>query len=408
MSNELSIELWRRALVFTDETPSVLLVDSEPTVLRTLSHQLGGDYRIVTAADGPAALEALDRHGPFATVVSDMRMPKMNGIELLEQVRLRYPQTSRVLHTAQADLTSAISAINDGQVFRFLCKPCPVSQLRNTVRDAVEHHRLVAAEQEILGKTLRGSLQAIFGCLELASPQAFARAERVRDLVGELCRELGLSNAWELETAAMASQLGAIALPHSVLQKLNGGLPLSGEEQKLVDTMPGVAARLLGDVPMLEGVIEIVRGLQPADGDGLRAPARPAGPMVPAAVGVLRAAIGFEGFSSRGVTAERAIAVLEGQGGYDADVLTALRRIRGIAVTRQPVRAFRVSELEVGMRIAEDIVAVNGLVLIGSGVLVTEMLLERLTHFKHTVQIAEPVWATAPSTSSAASAAAAA
>ncbi|GAA3446595.1 response regulator [Planomonospora venezuelensis] len=399
MSDELPTELWRRAPAFAGEAPSILLVDDEPTVLQTLSHQLGGNYRVVTAPDGLTALDALDRHGPFAAIVSDMRMPGMDGIELLEQVRLRHPEISRVLHTAQADLSSAISAINEGQVFRFLCKPCPTRELRGTVRDAVEHHRLVTAEREILDKTLRTSLQALFGCLELASPQAFARAGRIRDLVGELCRELGLSNVWEIEVAAMASQLGAVTLPPSVLQKLDRGLPLPDDEQKMIDAMPGITARLLGDVPMLEDVVEIVRGLQPADGGEPHAPVRPSGPMVPVAIDVLRAAIEFEAFASRDVAAENAVAVLEERGGYDAEVLAALRRARGVTAPQETVRPFRVGELEVGMRIAEDVVAVNGPVLIGRGLLVTEMLLERLTNYKHIVQIVEPIWAAVPGTS---------
>ncbi|GIH95538.1 response regulator [Planobispora siamensis] len=394
MSNE-SNELWRRSSVFTGETPSVLVVDDEPTVLETLTHQLGTDYRVITAPDGLAALEMLERGGPVAVVISDMRMPDMDGIELLGHVRLKYPDITRVLHTAQGDLTSAISAINTGQVFRFLCKPCPTRELRATVRDALERHRLVSAEREILDKTLRGSLQALFGCLELASPQAFARAGRIRDLVGALCGELGLGNAWEIEVAAMASQLGAVTLPPSVLEKLDRGMPLPEDEQKMIDAMPGTAIRLLGGVPMLENVIEIIRGLRPAGGVHWHAPDE-ADPVVASAVAVLRAATDFEAFTSRGVTAEHAIAAMEDQSDHDGPALAALRRIRGIEAEHETVHALRIGELEVGMRIAEDIVAVNGLVLIGRGILVTEMLLERLTNYKHIVELVEPVWAIVP------------
>ncbi|WP_084780086.1 response regulator [Planobispora rosea] len=393
MSNELN-ELWRRRSVFTSETPSILLVDDEPTVLETLGHQLGTDYRVVTATDGHGALETLDRQGPFAVVISDMRMPDMDGIELLGHVRLKHPGVTRILHTAQGDLASAISAINTGQVFRFLCKPCPTRELRDTVRDAMEQHRLVAAEREILDKTLRTSLQALFGCLELASPQAFARAGRIRDLVGALCRELGLDNVWEIEVAAMASQLGAVTLPPSVLEKLDRGLPLPDDEQRMIDAMPGIAARLLGEVPMLEDVVEIVRGLRSAGGQHTLVAVDK--PMVTMAVGVLRAAIEFESFISRGVTAENAIVAMGGQGDHEVAALAALRRIRGITTEQEEARAFRVGELEVGMRIAEDIVAVNGLVLIGRGITVTEMLLDRLTNYKHIVELVEPVWAVVP------------
>ncbi|HYN92485.1 MAG TPA: response regulator [Pilimelia sp.] len=388
--------LWHRDPASTDEAPVVLLVDDEPTVLATLDHQLSRDYRVVTAPDGPAALAELDREGPVAVVISDMRMPGMDGIELLGEVRRRHPDTTRMLHTARGDLSSAIAAINDSGVFRFLRKPCPTGELRRTVRDAVERHRLALAEREMLDKTLRTSLQALFGCLELASPQAFARAGRIRTLVSALCRDLALEKVWEIEVAAMASQLGAVTVPPSVLQKLDRGLPLPDEEQRMIDAMPDVAVRLLGDVPMLEDVVAIVRGIQPAPDDLPRETARPAPPVVSVAVAVLRAAIEFETFESRGVATDSAIAVLERQGDHQSDVLGALRRVRGGPATPAAVRALRVWEVEVGMRIAEDVVALNGPVLIGRGMVVTEVLLGRMANFKRMGQVAEPVLVTVP------------
>src|SRR5690348_839904 len=88
--------------------PVVLIVDDEPTVLDTLSHQLRRDYRVITAVDGHDALRVLAAEGTVAAIVSAMRMPDMDGIELLGRIQLTHPDTTRILHTAQADLTSAI------------------------------------------------------------------------------------------------------------------------------------------------------------------------------------------------------------------------------------------------------------------------------------------------------------
>lgn len=112
--------------------PAVLVVDDDECVLDTLTLQLHHQYPVVTAGGGAEALAVLAGDRPIATVISDMRMPGMDGIELLGQVQLQYPHVTRVLHTGRADLGSAIAAINNGGVYRFLRKPCPSRDLRHT------------------------------------------------------------------------------------------------------------------------------------------------------------------------------------------------------------------------------------------------------------------------------------
>jgi hypothetical protein len=245
----------------------------------------------------------------------------------------------------------------------------------------------------VLDKTLRASLQAIFGCLELASPQAFARAGRIRNLVSAVCAELRLGNIWEIEVAAMASQLGSVTLPATVTQKLDRGMPLTEDEQEMIDALPRVAARLLGDVPMLGDVLAIVRGLEP-DFRGRLTPAT--APMVATGISVLRAAIDVETMESRGLGTPGAIAVLEREGGHDAHVLEALRQVRQLEAGQETVRAYPLAELTVGMRIVEDVLAKNGPVLIGRGMVVTEVLLDRLANYRRMGQLAEPILATMP------------
>jgi response regulator RpfG family c-di-GMP phosphodiesterase len=101
---------------------TVLLVDDESAILETLALQLRRDHRVLTAESGDDALRllALAGTGPVAAVISDLRMPGMDGVELLRRIQLEYPDTTRVLHTAQSDLNAAIAAINDGGVYRYL------------------------------------------------------------------------------------------------------------------------------------------------------------------------------------------------------------------------------------------------------------------------------------------------
>jgi response regulator RpfG family c-di-GMP phosphodiesterase len=386
----MSDDLWRQAAAPTIEAPTILIVDDDPTVLDTLEHLLGTEHRVLVAADGPAALALLEEHGAPVAVISDLKMPGMDGIELLGQIQQLYPETSRILHTAQADLTSALAAINASHVLHMLTKPASATTLRATVREAVHHHRLAVAEHELLDKTLRTSLDALFGCLQLASPQAFARAGRIRDLVDLICRQLELTNVWEIEVAAMASQLGAVTVPPSVLAKRDAGVVLPDDEQRMIDAIPRVAVRLLADIPRLDVVVDIVRGLYE---DGVHARESAATARVRVAVMVLRAAIAYEGFRGRGMATDRMLSVLTADAKIDPEILAALGQVHGTATTDAAVTAYRIAELEVGMRIAEDVVGANGAILIGSGMQVTDMLVERLTNFQCKGQLVEPVMA---------------
>jgi CheY-like chemotaxis protein len=370
---------------------TVLLVDDEADILTSLSLQLRKDYKVLTAESGADALRLLAQAGPVAAVISDMRMPEMDGIELLRRVQLEYPDTVRVLHTAQKDLDSAISAINSGGVYRYLAKPVAGEELRGAVQEAVALNGRSQTERQLLDKTLKTSIQALFGCLELASPIAFARAGRIRTLVSELCSAMQLDQLWEIEVAAMASQLGAVTVPVSVLQKLDKGLTVTEDEQQMVDAMPGVAVQLLSTIPMLEDVVEIVRGLNEVTHG--RTPSNPSSPLIEAAIDVVRTAMDFETLETRGLETDSAIAVLECRDNAAMHVLAAMRTAKDCEPVKETVHGLRVVDLEVGMRVAEDIVAANNLVLIGRGMIVTELLLDRLHNYAKIIEIVEPVLA---------------
>ncbi|WP_433831836.1 response regulator [Actinoplanes sp. CA-015351] len=386
----MGTELFRSAAADKGK-PVVLLVDDEETVLQALALQLGRDHKLLTASDGVEALQVLAEHGPVAAVISDMRMPNMDGIELMRRIAMEYPDITRVLHTGHGDIETAIAAINSGGVYRYVPKPAGTEELRSVVGDAVARHGEAMRDRELLDTTLRASMQALFGCLELASPVAFARAGRIRALVVEICHELQLDGLWEIEVAAMASQLGAVTVPPAVLKKLDRGQQLGPDEQAMVNGMPRAAVRLLRDIPMLHDVVAIASGLagDPPPEDGRSA-------LVEAGINVVRTAIDYEIVESRSPNSAMAIAALEERGDGAPHVLAALRKVKGVRAHQEVVKSVRIMELEVGMRLAEDVVAVNGLVLIGRGTVATEVMLDRLTNFARVVDIVEPVLAAVP------------
>jgi DNA-binding NtrC family response regulator len=145
----------------SSRAPRVLLVDDEQAILDGLRRQLGRSFEVHTAAGAEEALRLMAAAAePFAAVVSDMRMPGMDGVAFLATVRRMHPDTVRLMLTGEADLESTIEAINLGQIHRFLVKPCPGSTLEAALRDAVEIHRRGSAERDLL-RSARAAVRSL-------------------------------------------------------------------------------------------------------------------------------------------------------------------------------------------------------------------------------------------------------
>ena len=118
----------------------------------------------------------VEQKGPYAVVVSDMRMPGMDGIQVLTSIKGRWPDTVRVMLTGNADMQTAINAINEGSIFRFLNKPCSKEAMGKTLTAALVQFRLVTAEKVLLEQTLTGAVQVLTEVLSLVNPAAFSCA----------------------------------------------------------------------------------------------------------------------------------------------------------------------------------------------------------------------------------------
>ena len=135
------------------ERPRILYVDDDPDQLQLVTLQLRSEFDVHVASSAEQALEVLGSQGTFAAVLSDMRMPQVNGAQLLSRVRELCPHTVRLLLTGDADLESAIAAVNDARAFRYLIKPCPRAELLAAVREAAAEHRR-ETERDGLGRRL--------------------------------------------------------------------------------------------------------------------------------------------------------------------------------------------------------------------------------------------------------------
>jgi CheY-like chemotaxis protein len=365
------------------QRPRVLCVDDEPNVLAGLALHLRRRYDVETAESGMHGLELL-RRAPVAVVISDMRMPGMDGAAFLSRVRSHSPDTVRLLLTGQADLESAIAAVNEGQIFRFLTKPLPPPALLACVDAAAEQHRLVTAERVLLEQTLHGSVKTLTDILALTNPVAFGRATRVRQLASELAQTLQVRERWQLEVAAMLSQLGCITLPGDTVEKVYYGHALSQGEREMVAKLPAVTEGLLANIPRLEAVRAIIAAAPRPYQAAAQKPGED--PVVAEGAQLLRVAIDFDELERQGLSAASGIDTMHGRASYDPRVLEALSEVRGGSGPADDVREVPVSGLRPGMVLAQDVKTTTGVLLAARGYEVTNGFVARVANFRGSVK----------------------
>ena len=232
----------------------VLFVDDDPAVLQGYQRLLRNEFQIDTAIGGKGGLIAVETNGPYAAVISDMRMPEMTGIEFLRKMKDVSSDTIRIMLTAYADLNSAVAAVNEGSVFRFLTKPCDKETLGKTLSAALMQYRLVRAERDLLEHTLTGSIQVLSEVLSLVNPAAFGRAMRLKRYMSHVVTQAGLSRPWRYEVAALMSQLGCVVLEPETIHAVFSGRELSPEQKSHYASHPEVARMLLENIPRMEPI----------------------------------------------------------------------------------------------------------------------------------------------------------
>jgi len=139
----------------------VLFVDDDPKILAAFQRQLRKKVVIETVESGADGLEVLRRNGPFSLVVTDYCMPSMNGIEFLGRAREIAPETVRIMLTGSADLGAAIQAVNQGNIFRFLTKPCSPENLLEAVQAGIHEYRRTHKERKYNKRSRRWLAQAM-------------------------------------------------------------------------------------------------------------------------------------------------------------------------------------------------------------------------------------------------------
>ena len=239
-------------------TDKVLLVDDDRNLLDSFKRHFRKRLNLVTSNSPADGLQALLDDGPFAVVISDLRMPNMDGVEFLSRVRSKSPDTVRFMLTGNASLDVAIDAVNQGNIYRFLNKPIDTDTFYRAIMDGIQQHRLITTERLLLNKTLKGVVDLLSDLLGLIHTELFSQSSRIKQQVRNMVQHLGLEDGWNYELAAMLSQLGYATFPKELLEKLIKQQPMSPEELDLVARHPRIGGRLISHIPRLETVAAII------------------------------------------------------------------------------------------------------------------------------------------------------
>ncbi|WP_043794622.1 HD domain-containing phosphohydrolase [Solidesulfovibrio fructosivorans] len=378
----------------------VLFIDDDERILAGFRRNLHGAFEVDTAVGPEAGLAKVKDNPAYAVVVSDLRMPGMDGIAVLSKVREMRPETVRVMLTGYADLEAAIAAVNEGNIFRFLTKPCETSYLTGVLTAAVEQYRLVMAERELLEGTLRGSLKMLSEVLSLLRPEVYGRVSRIAPYVRPLSRLCGDPSPWQTEAAAMLCLMGYITLPDALITRVERGRALSAEEAAIYRQHVEVASRLVANIPRMGGVAKAI-AYQEKNFDGGGFPGDAVrGKDIPMGARILRVLLEFDRLLTAGqAKAEAYKALKQAAGVYDPDVVAAFGEVLGeesnLVIVPMPVKSLRDN-----MILAEDMFVMRGgqtLKVLPKGYALSSVALAHISKLARYESVTDPVKVIIPS-----------
>jgi response regulator RpfG family c-di-GMP phosphodiesterase len=284
---------------------SVLCVDDDPGILEGYRRTLGRHFDVYLACGPFQGIEKLEGGPDYCVVVADMRMPEMNGIEFLRRARLRSPETRRIMLSGDAEQSTALQAVNEGQVSAFLSKPCAAPVLLAAVKEAAAAWEARQAERQELVETRIGARQALLEVLRAADARLYGRGQRLSALCGKLMQAGGLSMDWHLESAALLAPIGMLYLPEALRDKMERGRSLSPAEEEAYGAHSLASAACARRIPGFEGVAEALQW-QGRDYDGGGQPGQgPMGAALPLGSRILRLAADLDqALAARGSQSE--------------------------------------------------------------------------------------------------------
>ncbi len=373
----------------------ILFVDDEENILLAYARSLRKRFQMSTALGGQEALYRLQHEGPFAVIITDMRMPGMDGVQLLEEAQLCSPDTVRMMLTGNSDQQTAMEAVNKGAIFRFLTKPCDTEDLARALGAALEQHRLLTVEKDLLERTLKGAILMLGELLSMLDPASFGRSQQVADLAKRIGQEMAMEDAWMMEVAAVLAHIGIHTLPPTVLAKLQSGAFMGAVEREMCHSIPEIGANLIRCIPRLDDVASIVYyGQKNFNGTGFP-PDDVKGDLLPMGSRILRVASDFVTVLAQKGSSSAAIRDMSTRlAWYDPRVLQTLRALlahREDLDSEQSLRPVTFEELQVGQRLAENVETLETWMVLPKNTVIGRTHLEKMRNFHRLTGLKEPI-----------------
>lgn len=282
--------------------------------------------------------------------------------------------------TGFAYLSTTIEAVNEGNIFRLLTKPCTTDKLLSSINDGVRQYKLVNAERELLDKTLKGTIKILVDILSTVNPVAFSRVSRFQKLTPQIANLLNLGNKWEIEISSLLSQIGLVTMPSELLDKKFKGEKLDFNLEEIFNQHPKIGKSLISNIPRLENIADaIFYQFYPYKNENKN---EISGNQLPIASRILYVLNKFDNYISTGLSYSEAYDELKKhENDFDPNVLIALDAT--IAGIYQNLRllTMNMEDVEPGVVAAADIIDKNGLVLITKGAEITNMMKLKLLNY---------------------------
>jgi response regulator RpfG family c-di-GMP phosphodiesterase len=421
--------------VMAENSFAILFVDDEANILSSLNRlfrPLG--YKIYTAESGAKGLEVLQQH-TIDLVVSDMRMPEMNGAQFLEKVRENWPDTVRILLTGYAEIGATIDAINKGQIYRYVSKPWEDSDIALTIKLALVQKKLerdklrleelnrrqneelkelnanleakvlarteevrqtmtfLEAAHEKLKKSFITSVRVFSNLIEMRNTGKSGHSRRVAELARTLAHELGMSPAeiQDIFIAALLLDVGKIGLPDRLLDKPFH--TLTPDECTEITKYPVKGELALMALEQLQGAAKLIRSHRERF-DGTGYPDQLSGLTIPLGARILSVAEDYDtalmgtAYTKALTPTDASLLIQDGKGNrYDPAVVLALLNAEGVT---NPVKSgnalehvLRSGQLLAGMTLSQDLITWSGDILLAREHVLTPQLIDQIRGFEH-------------------------
>ena len=425
MTAELTIEhpVARQAPA-PEATPpwTVLCVDDEPNILSAIRRAFrGSGYRVLTADRGQQALEVLAAE-TVHLIISDMRMPAMDGAQLLEQVRRQWPAVTRILLTGQSDIASTTAAINRGEIFRYISKPWNEDELLIAAREGLErqallnekarlerevaHHndqltRLNASlEQQVLERTAQlsgantklsknylSSIKAFSNLIELRGKLTAGHSRRVAELARCIAVQMGLSAAdtQAVFVAGLLHDIGHVGLSDALLAC---PVPrMTAEDKAQYEQHSALGEQALMALDDMQPVAAIVRSHHERF-DGMGFPDGLGGESIPIGARILAVADTYDDLQSGHLAraelsaADARMLIQRGRDTqFDSSVVDAFVELQRVREAPPSFIELAVEQLKPGMVLARDLRSHEGMVLLAADHALSADLIQRIVAY---------------------------